>query len=96
MSGDYSAMLEGLFSQTVPSPEVITPDKIEARLAEVRDFERDYLPFMVDPLMQAYAAILMSPVDPLDIAGRRAARLAKTDLASGRRAMAEDPLNWRQ
>jgi hypothetical protein len=87
MSDEFTAMLEGLFSQTVPSPEVITPDKFEARLAEVRDFEN---------LMQAYAAILMSPVDPLDIAGRRAARLAKTDLASGRRALAEDPLNWRQ
>jgi hypothetical protein len=80
-----------LFSQTVPSPEVITPDKIEEHLAKVRQFEADYWPFMVPGLMNAYAAILIGSIEE-----RRAWRAANTDISSGRRAMAEDPLNWRQ
>ena len=78
--------MSDLFNQTEVSPGVITADKIEAHLAEVRQFEADYWPFM-----QAYGAVLMGSIE-----GRRAWRAANTDIASGRRAMSEDPYQWSQ
>jgi hypothetical protein len=99
---DYGRMLDALFS--VPTaifelPAPLTQDEIQKVLEEARQFERDHPEFCVSPppSMADWANVIVSGVSEDEkIRCRKAERMAKCDLSSGRRARGQDPDQWLQ